>query len=121
MKIVFDGDFSIISGYIAKDAETIFVGEGQTMLTYFSVKVSGGENPEWVYCKCWRSLAKKAKQIKRGDNIIATGKFEARKYTSKDGNERIGVELSCDFFSICRDEEDSKSSDSENPENLLPF
>jgi len=81
----------IICGVLGNDAEHKQVGDKQSHLTKFSVKV--GEKPSadvtqkaeavWVNCACWNTVAKAASDLKKLDVVFCIGKV---KTNEKDGN-----------------------------------
>lgn len=94
----------IISGFLAKDAEYKQVGDHNSSLTKFAVKV--GERPPkvqgergeaiWVNCQCWHSIARATKALKKFDVVLCVGKVEKKPYVSKDGEEKVDVHLACE-------------------------
>lgn len=94
----------IISGFLAKDAEYKQVGGNNSSLTKFAVKVGErqskvqGERGEavWVSCQCWHSVARATKALKKFDVVLCVGKVEKKAYTSKDGEEKVDVQLVCE-------------------------
>lgn len=100
------GDGSVmISGILGKDAETKRVGEKQSVLTKFSVKVgeravegSDKKQAVWVNCIAWNDIGKAASTLKKGDSVFAVGKIRKYSYNGNDGQEHEGVELVCDFL-----------------------
>ena len=94
----------IISGFLAKDAEYKQVGDNNSSLTKFAVKVGErqpkvqGERGEavWVSCQCWHSVARATKALKKFDVVLCVGKVEKKAYTSKGGEEKVDVHLACE-------------------------
>ena len=79
----------IICGTLPKDAEYKTVGDKNSSLTKFGVKVGerkveGQDKPEaiWVNCDCWHEVAKAAMGLKKFDVVLCVGKI---KITEKDG------------------------------------
>lgn len=84
-----DGNF-IISGFVARDAETKTSSNGKTY-TKWGVKV--GEKPSqtqgergeaiWTNCIAWHDMARYAGQIKKGDTVMVVGRIETSEYEGK--------------------------------------
>lgn len=99
------GDGSVmICGLVGKNAETKRVGEKQSVLTKFSVKVGeraveGQERNQaiWVNCTAWNDMGKVASTIQKGDYILAVGKIHKSTYTNNDGQQKENSELVCEF------------------------
>ncbi|GAB5081348.1 hypothetical protein Osc1_05210 [Hominimerdicola sp. 21CYCFAH17_S] len=94
----------IISGVLPKDAEYKQVGQNNSSLTKFSVKV--GERPPkiqgekneavWVNCQCWHSVARAAMGLKKSDVVLCVGKVERQEYQNKNGETKIDLHLNCE-------------------------
>ena len=83
----------MISGFLPKDAEYKRVGEKNSSLTTFSVKVGERDGEAiWVNCQCWHSVARACMSLKKFDVVLCVGHI--KKYTKKDGTQ--GVNLECD-------------------------
>lgn len=71
---------------------------------YFKDKNSGDkkEQTEWHNIIMWRGVAENAEksELKKGDRIYLEGRIKSRKWTDKEGNQRHGVEIVCDTFTI---------------------
>ena len=91
----------IICGTLPKDAEHKQVGEKNSHLTKFGVKVGeraveGQDRPEaiWVNCDCWHEVAKAAMGLKKFDVVLCVGKI---KVTEKDGKTYKSLECEAVF------------------------
>lgn len=91
----------IICGSLPKDAEYKTVGDKNSSLTKFGVKVGerkveGQDKPEaiWVNCDCWHEVAKAAKNLKKFDVVLCVGKI---KVTEKDGKTYKNLECEAVF------------------------
>lgn len=82
----------IISGVLGNDAEYKTVGEKNSSLTKFSVKVGETDStvvdqkPKaiWANCQCWHTLARATARLKKGDSVLCVGKIETHEYNGKD-------------------------------------
>lgn len=99
--------FKIVSGYVPKDADYSEVGPKSSPRTKFSIKIDeraagdGTYDARWESCVCWNDLAVRAKDIRKGDFVLAAGKVESREYNGK-----MYHDLRCDFFAIAPREGD---------------
>lgn len=81
----------IISGVLGRDAEYRQVGQNNSSLTKFSVKVgerppkASGERGEaiWVNCQCWHSVARAVMCLKKFDTVFCVGKIDEHEYEGK--------------------------------------
>lgn len=97
----------MVCGVLPKDAEYKTVGQNNSSLTKFSVKVGERINPDasenakpiavWCNCTCWHAVARVAKDLKKGDAVLCIGRVETRNYTGNDGIEHTSKELVCEF------------------------
>lgn len=94
-----DGSF-IICGVLPKDAEYRQVGQKNSSLTKFSVKVGETVSAEtdskpsavWTNCECWHSVARSAMNFKKGDTVLCVGMIVSNEYNGK-----IYKNLVCEF------------------------
>lgn len=77
---------------------------------------------------CWRSLAEFCwKHLKKGSEIVVSGSMESRKYTDKNGNNRIAWELKADSVDFCGSKNETAQKPSEpkfeevDTDEMLPF
>lgn len=98
-----DGSF-IVCGYVARDAELRTVGEKNSSLCRWSVKVGeevkpdGKKEAKWTSCQAWHDIARSASVIRKGDTVLCVGRIE--KNTGTDGKEYKN--LVCEFVSIMK-------------------
>ena len=102
-----DGKSFMVCGGVARDAEYSQVGEKNSSLTKFSVKndekvlEDGTTEAKWTSCECWHSVARYAKNIKKGDTVLAIGMIKTDTWTDKQtGEPRQAKKLVCDFVAI---------------------
>ena len=91
----------MICGILGRDAEYKQVGQNNSSLTRFSVKV--GERPPaqqgergeaiWANCQAWHSVARACAGLKKLDVVLCVGKIE--KHTADDG--KVYSNLVCEF------------------------
>lgn len=103
MQTKFKDGSVMIAGFLARDAEFRQVGDKNTNVASFSVKVgerdTGGDKPEaiWVNCQCWHDLAKFASTLKKFDRVLAVGKLKRETYT-QNGEEKESVRMECELI-----------------------
>jgi single-stranded DNA-binding protein len=96
------GSDVMVCGACPKDADFKTVGDKQSSLCKFSLKVGerkveGEEKPVAIWCNCtaWHGVAKASKGIKKGDVVFCIGKIKTSEY---EGKER--KDLECEFVSV---------------------
>ena len=79
-----------------------------TSVTAFCIAVDrrfqkdGDKQADFINCVAWRNTAEFiAKYFGKGDMIAVTGEIQTRKYTDKNGNNRVAVEVVIDNASFC--------------------
>ena len=89
----------MVCGVLPMDAEYRTVGQNNSSLTKFSVKCGerkseGEEKPKaiWCNCTCWHSVARAAKNLKKGDCAFCIGKIETHLHEGKEYKELV-----CEF------------------------
>jgi single-strand DNA-binding protein len=90
-------------GRLGQDVEIKAVGEGTVANFSLAVsrKVKGESVSDWYNCSLWgKSGEAMAQYLKKGDVVGVSGTLEQRKYTAKDGTEKVSVEIKCTGFSF---------------------
>lgn len=78
-------------------------------------KVNGQKVSDFIPCVFWRGTAEfVSKYFGKGDMIAVVGSLESRKYTDKDGNNRIVWEVKADKVNFCG----GKKEQEKQPENI---
>lgn len=85
------------TGNAGRDAETRFTPSGDA-ITSFSVALSSGYGDKklttWLNCSLFGKRGETlAQYIKKGTLLGVVGEFQARPYTTKDGDEKISLEV----------------------------
>lgn len=104
-------------GNLGKDPEFRTLESGVTkanfsVATNESYKDRNGiwqKNTEWHDIVLWRSMAERAKVLKKGMLIYLEGKLTHRKWTDKDGRDHYTTEITGDVLRIL-EKRDSSSS-----------
>ena len=113
----------MLIGNLGKDPELNVTAEG-TPVTKFSLavnrkyKASNGaqkEETEWFNIVAWRQLAETCeKYLHKGSKVYVEGRLTQRKYTDKNGVERLAVEVIANDVKFL-DKRQERSSDEEIP------
>ena len=98
------GETVIVCGSLPRDAKLQYVGDKQTPLCKFGLKVgerpaadgSGQREAVWCNCTCWRKVAEAASKARKGDVALAVGRIQESVYTNREGEEVTGRELVCE-------------------------
>ena len=97
-----------IIGNVGRDPELRMTSGGRPVCD-FSVAVnrvsgSGGERSEqtdWYRVSCWGKQAETAQQIvQKGQQIYVDGRFSPREWTTKEGEKRTSLDISCNDFQL---------------------
>ena len=82
------------------------------------------DHTEWFTLICFGKTAENAHRfLKKGKQIFAEGRFQARKWTDKDGVVRINLEIICEkmVFLGSQKEEPSSSWGDDDANEDIPF
>lgn len=118
----------ILIGNLGKDPEIRTLESGVsralfTLATNESYKDRNGtwqKSTEWHDVVLWRSMAERAKSLKKGMLVYVEGKLTHRKWTDKEGKEHYVSEIACDILRILEKREHSHSSP-EGKKDQTPF
>ena len=82
---------------LGKDAETRFTPKGDSV-TQFSAALTSGYGDKavttWLNCSIWGKRGESvAPYLKKGASVAISGEFTARPYTTKDGVEKLSMEV----------------------------
>lgn len=93
------------------DAELGFTPRGQAVANFSIIANSAKKNPQtqewettgetgWIRVTVWGELAERvANDVVKGCRVYVVGRYEARKYTTREGGEGVSIELNAD--SVC--------------------
>ena len=108
MQIMTKDGTALVAGIIPRAAEYNTVGDKQSSLATFSIKV--GERPPavqgergeavWANCECWHAAARAAAALKKYDVVMAFGKVKTDRYTNSSGEEKVRKVLVCEGFFV---------------------
>ena len=98
----------ILIGNVGSDADIHTLDTGAkvakfSVATNENYKDKSGEwqtNTEWHNIVCWRDLAEKAEQLKKGNLVYIEGKLTHRSYEDKDGIKRYVTEVVANYFRV---------------------
>jgi len=119
----------MLIGNLGKDPELNVTAEG-TPVTKFSLAVNRKyktqtgqtrEETEWFQIVTWRQLAELTERyLHKGSKVYIEGRLSQRKYTDKQGIERIAVEVIANDVQFL-DRKPSGKADDEIPIDFDPF
>lgn len=96
------GKTVMVCGTLPRDAEYKTVGEKQTPLCKFGLKVGERETDDgertavWCNCTCWRQAADAAAGFCKGDTVLAVGEIREHTYQNREGEDVTARELVCE-------------------------
>ena len=74
----------------------------------------GDRQTDFLYCVAWKSTAEFiCKFFKQGDLIAVAGEIQTRKYTDRNGNNRVATEIVVNEASFCGGKNNSDSNSGE--------
>lgn len=75
----------------------------------------GEKQTDFINCVAWNNTAQFInKYFNKGDMLAVTGEIQTRKYTDKDGNNRIAVEVLVNQASFCGGKNNSTNTETES-------
>lgn len=101
--IIYSHGAMIATGRLGKDAEFRIGGAKQSHFCSFSIAAeeytdeNGEKKTRWIDVEAKFNLADASRDYKKGDYVLAAGKMVERKWTDRDGNQRISRELIADY------------------------
>jgi single-strand DNA-binding protein len=83
-------------GRLGNDPEARFAGE--TPVSNFNIavgsKMGSKEHTEWIRCVAFSKLAEICNEyLKKGAQVFVSGRLQSRKWTDKEGIERVSTEV----------------------------
>jgi single-strand DNA-binding protein len=110
-------------GNLGKDPEIKSLESGVsranfTLATNESYKDRSGtwqKSTEWHDIVMWRSMAERAKVLKKGMLVYVEGKLTHRKWTDKEGRDHYTTEITADVLRILEKREHSSHHPATNP------
>ena len=117
----------MLIGNLGKDPDLQVTSEGTPFVRFSlainrSYKTASGtkkEETEWFNIVAWRQLAETCeKYLHKGSKVYIEGRLTQRKYTDKNGIERVAVEVIASEMEMLSPKAGGESSDL--PDELLP-
>lgn len=115
----------ILIGNVGRDPETRTTQGGSTVAN-FSIATSerwkdkGGEKQErttWHNCIVWGALTQVVQNyVVKGSKLCVQGRYESRKWTDKDGNERTAYEVNVASIELLGEKRASKENHEDEEE-----
>ncbi|MGB3132409.1 MAG: single-stranded DNA-binding protein [Saprospiraceae bacterium] len=108
----------ILIGNLGKDPEIRTLESGVTralftLATNEVYKDKNGEiqqNTEWHTVVLWRSLAERAKYLRKGMLVYVEGKLSHRKWTDKDGKDHYNTDIAAETVRILEKRENNSGN-----------
>ena len=108
----------ILIGNLGKDPEirTLESGDTRALFTLATNEVykdKNGEiqqNTEWHTVVLWRSLAERAKYLRKGMLVYVEGKLSHRKWTDKDGKDHYNTDIAAETVRILEKRENNSGN-----------
>ncbi|MBK8735837.1 MAG: single-stranded DNA-binding protein [Saprospiraceae bacterium] len=108
----------ILIGNLGKDPEIRTLESGVTralftLATNEVYKDKNGEiqqNTEWHTVVLWRSLAERAKYLRKGMLVYVEGKLSHRKWTDKDGKDHYSTDIAAETVRILEKRENNSGN-----------
>lgn len=93
-----------VMGRLARDPELRRTQSGTAVASFtlavdrdYKDKSSGERGVDWINCVAWRQSAEfVSRYFTKGRMAVVEGKLQARKWTDKEGNKRVSVEVVAD-------------------------
>ena len=106
------------TGNVGRDAETRFTPGGDA-ITSFSVALSSGYGDKkittWLNCSMFGKRGEAvASYIKKGAQVGISGEFAARPYTTKDGVEKLSLDVRVNDLTLLGGKSDATASPQQN-------
>ena len=114
----------VLMGRLTADPE-LKVTLNHTTVTSFRIAVDrrfqpkeGKRQTDFINCVAWESKAEFiCKFFKKGDMIAVAGEIQTRKYTDRNGNNRVATEVIIDEASFCGGKNNSNSGEATAPDD----
>lgn len=116
-------------GRVGKDPEVKFLPTG-TAVCNFSIAVSESwtkdgkkqERTDWIDVAAFGKTAELVGQyIKKGSELLVTGKLRQDKWTDKDGKNRSSIKVNADHIAFGSKPKDDGAEQEAKPDDSLPF
>lgn len=103
------------TGNLGRDAETRFTQDGKA-ITSFSAALSSGFGDKkittWLNCTMFGKRGETvAPYLKKGTQVAISGEFAARPYTSKDGIEKLSLDVNVADLTLLGGKRDAQPHD----------
>lgn len=87
---------TVVWGTVSRDAEITQIGEKKTTKVKFGVAYDKGQ---YMNCAAFGNTetAQFAASLEKRDKVLCAGTWSQRKWTGKDGKERVTEELNCEI------------------------
>ena len=118
----------ILIGNLGKDPEIRTLDSGVsraifTLATNESYKDKNGEyqqTTEWHTVVLWRSMAERAKYLRKGMLVYVEGKLNHRKWVDKDGKDYYNTDIAADTIKILEKRDYNSNSGNNGGQHATP-
>ncbi len=118
----------ILIGNLGKDPEIRTLDSGVsraifTLATNESYKDKNGEyqqTTEWHTVVLWRSMAERAKYLRKGMLVYVEGKLNHRKWVDKDGKDHYNTDIAADTIKILEKRDYNSNSGNNGGQHATP-
>lgn len=111
-----------VVGHLGADPELKYLANGTPVLELRIASNDGkDEEPTWVRASWFGSLAEKAAQwFAKGERVCFRGTFKERGYTTKDGVQRVSLEMRVEGFEFVGDKKPAERQERPAPQAQRP-
>lgn len=112
------------TGNLGRDAETRFTTNGDAITSFSTALTSGyGEKKTttWLNCSIFGKRGESlAPYLKKGAQVAITGEFAARPYTSKEGVEKLSLDVRVNDLTLIGGKQDAPQESKPKPAKTAP-
>ena len=85
-------NLDIYGGYLSADAELRYFESGKCKATFsIPLKKHKEDEAKWLNCECWGTLAEKAGELKKGEEVLVFGYLKESEYKDKEGKTKTKI------------------------------
>ena len=112
------------TGNIGRDAETRFMTNGESV-TSFSAALSSGYGDKkittWLNCSMFGKRGESVSPyLKKGAQVAISGEFAARPYTTKDGIEKLSLDIRVNDLTLIGGKREEPAEQAPKPKQSEP-
>lgn len=110
--------YTVAHGRLVRDPETRIAGNGNNVcaFTIASDKRKRDDGADFLDCNAWNKTGEIVqKYFQKGKDIVVQGELQSRKYTDKDGHNRVAWSLNVQNVEFCGGKLDNAAPSYEAP------